>query len=200
MSADIKAVIARNIAQLRSAQGMTQIELAEKLNYSDKAVSKWERGESIPDITVLKQIADMFSVTVDYLLQEEHQKGDTRHVKDGIRKNNHGFITAISIILVWLLALFIFMVIDTVGVKNSSWFVFVYAVPASFVVWLVLNSVWFNTRRNFIIISLLMWSVLAAVYLTLLPFEVNMWLLFVVGVPGQVIIILWSRLKKSRSK
>jgi hypothetical protein len=44
-----------------------------------------------------------------------------------------------------------------------------------------------------------MWSVLAAAYLTLLPFELNVWLLFVVGVPGQIIIFLWSRLKKSRT-
>ena len=199
MSAELKSVIAKNIAVLRTANGMTQVELAEKLNYSDKAVSKWERGESIPDIIVLKQIADMFSVSVDYLLQEEHNGPAPKRELEGVRKNNRGFITAISIILVWLLATFIFMIVDTLGMEKSVWFIFVYAVPSSFIVWLIFNSIWFNRRRNFIIISLLMWSVLAAVYLTLLPFEVNMWLLFVVGIPGQVIIVLWSRLKNSRT-
>ena len=72
--------------------------------------------------------------------------------------------------------------------------------PSTFVVWLVFNSIWFDRRRNFMIISLLMWSVLASAYLTLLPFELNVWLLFVVGVPGQLIIILWSRLKKHTHK
>ncbi len=201
MSVELKLVIAKNIAALRTARGMTQIELAEKLNYSDKAVSKWERGESIPDVLVLKQIADMFSVTVDYLLEEEHEQAAPAAKKEaeGVRHHNRGFITAISIILVWLLATFIFMIVDTLGIENSVWFIFVYAVPSTFIVWLVFNSIWFNRRRNFMIISLLMWSVLAAAYLTLLPFELNVWLLFVVGVPGQIIIFLWSRLKKSRT-
>ena len=67
---NLKHLIALNIAALRRAQGMTQITLAEKLHYSDKAISKWERGESLPDISVLKEIADLFGVTVDYLLYE----------------------------------------------------------------------------------------------------------------------------------
>ena len=200
MSVELKAVIAKNIAALRTGAGMTQIDMAEKLNYSDKAVSKWERGESIPDVLVLKQIADMFSVTVDYLLEEEHAPVVTSTLKDKIRRHNRGFITAISILLVWLLATFIFTIVDTLGIENSIWFIFVYAVPSTFVVWLVFNSIWFDRRRNFMIISLLMWSVLASAYLTLLPFELNVWLLFVVGVPGQLIIILWSRLKKHTHK
>ena len=199
MPNELKAIIAKNIAALRTGAGMTQIDLAEKLNYSDKAVSKWEWGESIPDVLVLKQIADMFQVTVDYLLEEEHAPAVTSSLKDKIRRHNRGFITAIIILLVWLLATFIFMIVDTLGIENSIWFIFIYAVPSTFVVWLVFNSIWFDRRRNFMIVSLLMWSVLASAYLTLLPFELNVWLLFVVGVPGQLIIVLWSRLKKNRT-
>ena len=69
---DIKMIIAKNIIDLRKRDGITQAELAQRLNYSDKAVSKWERGESVPDITVLKTIADIFSVKVDYLITAEH--------------------------------------------------------------------------------------------------------------------------------
>ena len=65
---DIKQIIAKNIASLRTDSKLTQLELAEKLNYSDKAISKWERGESIPDVITLKAVADLFGVTVDYLL------------------------------------------------------------------------------------------------------------------------------------
>ena len=81
---DIKRVIADNIALLRKGSGMTQIELAEKLNYSDKAISKWERGESVPDISVLKQIADMYGVTVDYLITPGHSGTlcSARHERD----------------------------------------------------------------------------------------------------------------------
>ena len=80
---EIKLIIARNITDLRRKNNMTQAELAEKLNYSDKAVSKWERGESLPDVTVLKCIADTFRVTVDYLLQPEHHEQEER-----MRKKN----------------------------------------------------------------------------------------------------------------
>ena len=69
---DIKQIIAKNISALRQDKELTQIELAEKLNYSDKAVSKWERGESLPDIGVLTQIADLFEVPLDYLVRREH--------------------------------------------------------------------------------------------------------------------------------
>ena len=71
---DIKDIFAKNLSELRQASGMTQLELGERLNYSDKTVSKWERGESIPDAGMLKQIADVFGVSVDYLLEEDHEK------------------------------------------------------------------------------------------------------------------------------
>ena len=50
---DIRSIIANNLVILRRKKEMTQTELAEMLNNSDKAVSKWERGESVPDISVL---------------------------------------------------------------------------------------------------------------------------------------------------
>ena len=67
---DLKQIISKNIVSLRNSENMTQAELAEKLNYSDKAVSKWERGDSLPDVIVIKQIADIFGVTVDSLLTD----------------------------------------------------------------------------------------------------------------------------------
>ena len=69
---ELKNIIAENLQSLRRDAGMTQAALAEKLNYTDKAVSKWERGESVPDVAVLRDIADLFGVTVDYLLRSDH--------------------------------------------------------------------------------------------------------------------------------
>ncbi|MBQ4081909.1 MAG: helix-turn-helix domain-containing protein [Clostridia bacterium] len=198
---DIKLTIAKNIADLRKDNGYTQLELAEKLNYSDKAISKWERGESVPDIAVLKEIADLFGVTLDYLVQEEHAK--LPEFKQALRRRirNHGFITGISILLVWLAATVAFVVSDIVmGDIKLHWLSFVYAAPASMIVWLVFNSIWFNRHRNFLIISLLMWSVLAAVFLSLLPFGQILWQIFVLGAPGQIIILLWSRIKYKQNK
>jgi transcriptional regulator with XRE-family HTH domain len=200
----LKSVIAANISDLRRRNGMTQLDLAEKLNYTDKAISKWERGESLPDVLVLKSIADLFGVTVDYLLEEEHPIPAADHAEDedAARKQQsirtRGFVTGMSILLVWLVATVLFMIADMASVDMvDQWLVFMYAVPASMVLWLVLNSVWFDRRRNYLIISLLMWSILATVYATVWRVaDYNAWIIFMLGLPGQAIILMWSRLKQ----
>lgn len=194
---EIKEAIALNIQELRRSRKMTQNELAQKINYTDKAVSKWERAESIPDISALKQIADTFSVTVDYLITREHNEYKKRKKeRRKIRKNNRKIITLISVVLVWLVALFVYMNIDLFAKNNLNWLAFVYAVPVSAIVSLIFNSIWGNSRFNYLIISVIMWSVLASVFITVYVFAFKVvWLLFVLGVPAQIIIILWSRLK-----
>lgn len=192
---DLKPIIAKNITHLRQSRKMTQIDLAEKLNYSDKAVSKWERGESIPDITVLKAIADLFEVSVDYLLDEQHaQIMPTVHETPVSVTRNHTVVTLLSELIVCFLATVCFVVIDMIwpGLK-IRWLPFVYAIPAGMIVWLVFNSMWFNTRRNYLIISLLMWSVLLCATLTLYACAINAWQLLFLGIPGQAAILIWSR-------
>lgn len=196
---DIKLAVATNIQELRKEKNMTQNELARLINYSDKAVSKWERAESIPDISALKQIADTFSVTVDYLLTTEHTEyKKAKKERKKLRKFNRKIITLISIVLVWLVALFIYVNIDLFAKSSMNWLVFAYAVPASSIVALILNSIWGNRRFNYLIISVLLWSSLAGIYLTLLLCSLNIWLLFTLGIPAQIIIILWSRLKAEK--
>ena len=195
---DIKQIIAKNISTLRQDRGLTQIELAEKLNYSDKAVSKWERGESMPDIGVLVQIADLFEVPLDYLVRQEHSGTESIATPKGRTVKNRGFITGMALLLVWLAATVVFVILYRIPNLNTAglWLTFIYAVPATMVVWLVFNAVWFDHKRNFLIISLLMWSALASLYLTLALLSIkNLWLLFIVGVPAQIIIALWSGIK-----
>ncbi len=197
---DIKMIIAKNIAELRRARSMTQFELAEMLAYSDKAVSKWERGESVPDISVLKQIADIFSVTVDYLITEHDNEKIPLHrgITERVMKN-HGFIMGMSILLVWLIAAIVVIVGDIVMIDEMKTLIIIYSVPISIIVWLVFNSIWFNPRLNFLIISVLMWSVLLSVYATVLMLaKYNFYMLFLLAVPGQAIIILWSRIRKPK--
>jgi transcriptional regulator with XRE-family HTH domain len=202
---DLKAVIAANIAELRKKEGMTQQDLASRLNYTDKAISKWERGESVPDVIVLKQIADLFGVTVDYLLCAEHESpapaaaAPSADLKKQQSVRTRGFVTGMSVLMVWLAALVFFIVFDTASVDvRSHWIVFACAVPASFIVWLIMNTIWFNRRRNYFIISLLMWSLLILAYMTVWLFaHRNLWLIFLLGLPGQAIIVMWSRLKQN---
>jgi transcriptional regulator with XRE-family HTH domain len=207
-SDNLKSIIAANISDLRRRHNMTQLELAERLNYTDKAISKWERGESIPDVLVLKQIADLFDVTVDYLLQEEHPaSAETSEQEQVLTKKRQsirarGFVTGMSILLVWLVATVLFMICDMAGADLiPHWIFFIYAIPASMILWLVLNSIWFNRRRNYLIISLLMWSVLISVFVTIWQVaSYNAGLIFMLGIPGQAIVIMWSRLKQSGDK
>ena len=192
----LKNIIAQNIAELRRNNGMTQIELAEKLNYSDKAISKWERGESIPDVAVLKNIADIFLVSVDYLLEETHKRPVPPAAQTTTRRRRRGVITWLGVLIVWMVATVSFVEMQLALPSGSiAWLNFVWAVPVSAVVWLIMNSVWFNRRLNYLIVSVLMWTVLAAAHITLLVAGVNVWLIYLLGIPAQIIIFLWSGVK-----
>lgn len=191
---DLRQIIAKNIADLRREQNLTQAELAARLNYSDKAVSKWERGESVPDITVLKEIADLFSVKVDYLLTEDHTDAEAFEITP-LKKRRRLSITLLSVSLVWLLATILFVsagiALSDVG---SMWLAFVYALPVTSIVLIVFNSMWGKPRRNYLIITVLVWTLLLAIFLTVdLPLK---WMLFLLGIPAEIIIFLWSRLSK----
>ncbi len=186
--------IAENILTLRQAHSLTQAELAEKLSYTDKAVSKWERGESVPDVFTLKAISELFGVTVDYLFYP-HSVDEVRPQKH--IKSNHIIITLMSVALVWFVATFVFVVGKTwLPDVSKLWLSYVVAVPVSIIIILIFNSIWGRSRYNYLIISLLCWTSIAAVYISF--FSYNYWLLFFIGIPGQIIIILWSRLKKRK--
>ncbi len=195
---DIKLIISQNIVALRRKHNMTQIELAEKLNYSDKAISKWERGESIPDITVLKTIADMFGVTVDYLIQSEHEieaDGEPEMSESVIQriKRRRRMVTGMSVLIVWVIATLLFVILDLSLEGGWGHFLtFAYAIPVSCIVWLVFNSIWHNRRFNYGIISLMMWSLLGSIHLSVIAAGANIWQLYLIGIPGQIIILLWS--------
>ena len=199
----IRLTVAKNIGSLRTRQGMTQLELAERLNYSDKAVSKWERGESLPDVSVLVRLADLFGVSLDTLVREPAEQSqpvlsDSAPEKSGLRAYRRGLISWLAVLCVWLIATALFVVFALTGVMQPRhWLVFIYALPVSLIVWLVLNSVWFGGGRNYAIISALMWSVLISVFVTAFSFGSNLWLIFLLGIPGQIIILVWSGLGKA---
>ena len=183
---DLRMIIARNVQDLRCNAKMTQMQLADILNYSDKAISKWERGEAIPDVTVLKQIADYFGVTVDYLLTENPEGALPKSESVARqRARNRLVITILAIACVWFVSTAIFSVLVISECKFPAWMTYVYAVPVSAVVAVVFNSIWGRRRLNFPIVSLLIWGVLVSVYLTPGIFEKDLWVLFILGIPLQ---------------
>lgn len=198
---DIKSIVAKNISELRQANNLTQLELAEKLNYSDKAISKWERAESLPDISVLMDIADMFGVTLDYLVKEEHEEAAIPIEKNKNPKYNRRAIAYISESVAWIIAIFAFIITTLIiGRITFQYAYFLYALPVVLIVKLVFNTIWFNPRHNYYIISLLMWSLLLAIHISFLYFGINVALIYLLGVAGEIIIILWSFIPKTKSK
>jgi len=185
---NLKDIVAKNILYLRTNSNMTQLELGEALSYSDKAVSKWERGEAIPDAYVLKKLSILFNVSVEYLLSE-HSEDELKAVTP--HKIDRRIITLISFVGTWTLAIIVFAILFFLG--SVEWLVFVYALPVSLIVMIVLTAVWGSATANIFYISFAVWSILAAIYLTFLQY--NWWLLFVIGIPAQIIVLLSFRIR-----
>lgn len=205
-SEKLKLQIGANIAAYRKRAGMTQAGLAEKLNYSDKAISKWERGESVPDVLTLAQLADQFGVTVNDLLVDPNALPDDAGMvqqameqvveKTLKRKADKRIILMLSSILCWFVALFLYVVLSAIPFTESwSWLFFVYAIPSNAIVLLSLRSAWHDFRWNKALISIIVWGSLLSIYVTLFVFlEWNIWKMFLLGIPGQAAIFLWFRL------
>lgn len=199
LMSDLRQIIAHNIVRLRTARGWTQAELAERLSYSDKAISKWERGESLPDVIVLKQLADLFSLRVDDLLSEDTPMLCAKSEK--IRKQNHMIITLLAVMLVWLIASLVFFIFTFLPYAPGKWLVFLFAIPTSAIVLIVFNSIWGNTKWNYPIISVLVWSLLLCIHFCVYyALSVHLWVVYGLGIPAQIIILLWSGLTASERK
>lgn len=203
---NLKYQIGANIASYRKRLGLTQAGLAEKLNYSDKAVSKWERGESIPDVLTLMQLAQLYDVTMEDLLADPQQLPDhpgtlekaiTQVSEKALhRKANKNVILALSSTLVWFVALLAFVILSPFELlRPYSLLLFVYAIPVNAIVLLSLRSAWHDFRWNQLLISAIVWGSLLCIYATVFTIcRYPFWKVFLLGIPGQLAIFLWFRL------
>ena len=194
----LKLQIGNNIAAFRKQCAMTQAELAEKLNYSDKAVSKWERGESVPDVMTLAQIAELFGVGMDALVGSAPVEAAAKMEKSvPKRRVNKGVIQMLVSILVWFVALFVYVVLSSMNLPKS-WIGFFYALPANAIVLLSLRCAWHKYNWNLVLVSVIVWGSLLSFYMTMLVFTgFNIWKLFLLGALGQAAVWLWFRMFRS---
>lgn len=186
---NIKDIIAKNLTSLRIEKKWTQNELADKLNYSDKSVSKWEHGETTPPIDVLKQLADLYDVSLDYLVTDVHDDSYDRVYNNKKNNLNKIIITSLAVSLVWLIATILY-VYCAILFNESYWILFITAVPFSSIVLLVFNGIWGKRIFTFYLVSILIWSILLSIYLLFL--EHNPWIIFILGAPLQIAVILWA--------
>ena len=204
---ELRSRVGLNIARLRRERGLTQAELAERINYSDKAVSKWERAESTPDVLTLITLAEVLGTDMNTLTglpaasQPEPVPAPAAEAPSAPEKPakkhytaDKGVIQKLSSILVWVVALFLYMVLDEFGIQNL-WLLFVVAVPANAIVLLSLRSAWKLYGWNRFLISVIMWGFLLVIYLLLLlTAKVNVWKILPMGLLGQAAIILWFKM------
>lgn len=190
---DLKVVFAGNLINLRTGAGMTQAELAEKINYSDKSISKWERAEALPDVTVVKAMAELFGVSVDYMLVSHEAWEGPADSEPKERKFSPSMIAIVAVLGIWTLALLVFVVFWLIGYIVPI--IFLAAVPATLITILVLNSIWNTDKRaNMLIIMGLILSIFVLIYFIFI--KTNPWQLVLVLIPAELITYFSFRIRK----
>lgn len=189
---ELKLICASNLIRLRTGAGLTQAELGAKLNYSDKSISKWERGEAIPDAWVLTRLAALFGVTVDYILSS-HDAWVPPEQEEEKPQYSRGMIYAVAIVGVWTMALTGFVVLWWMG--HIWWPLLFVALTASAMVYLGL-SIYFKRLHNLqYMLAALVLSVFLLVYVLTLPLG-NNWQLFLIAVPAEILVFLACNIRR----
>ena len=194
---DIRPIISKNLSMLRKEKGLTQAELAEKLNYSDKAVSRWEHGDTLPDVNVLYELCEFYGITINDLVSEDCKV--QKEIKKEYTKEMNTYKiwrSILSVSIVWLLVTLIFTYSLAVIGKADLWILFVWAVPVSIIVFYIFGKSFLNSLTRFILSSCIMWTLIASVFVSMIPQNVVFWQLFLIGVPLELIIFLTYKMKK----
>lgn len=193
---NLNEIVGENLTFLRKKAGYTQLELGDKFSYSDKTVSKWEQGSVLPSVDVLKDIADFYGVSVDYILSEHNTEKEFKSI---VKRTPNFHKKAIVVSLIITIFFAIGMTIYLASIYNMKtadmhvnryWTVFLWCVPASLLLLCFTSRKMFRMPvANLIFRSSFIWTILAAAYITFL-FEGNYWYLFFIGVPLQIAVIL----------
>lgn len=193
---NLREIIPNNIIALRKSQGLTQLDLAKKVNYSDKAVSRWEKGEVMPDIETLQSISMAFNVPLEYLLQE-HNEDPTEEQKFKYTIRNEIAFRILMVLAVWFIATIIFA-LGEIYYNTFFWKIFIWAVPVSCFILMYLNRKQKNQLLAVIVRSILCWSLITSIYLQFLDSQA--WIVFLVGIPIQAALVIAYLTKQTPSK
>lgn len=191
---NLNQIVANNIIKYRKMSGLTQAELADKLNFSDKSVSKWERGDAIPDLEVLLKLCNIFEITLNDIVSATPQKA----IKKRLPKQRHLLISLISGGVVWLIATIVFVCLSLIlpSIENA-WLCFVIAVPVSAIVLFIFACIWGKPLIQLLLLSIFIWTAFVSVCI---PFGQNIWLLLCIAIPLQILAILGYILLRLKNK
>lgn len=188
---NLNLIVSKNLIKFRMAAGLTQLELAQKINYSDKSISKWERGEGLPDLSVLVLLSKIYKITVNDFLIEEH-KTSTLPKKE--EKKSRLLISFLSVGLVVLVASIVFAVLFIIPkTKNFAWLSYLYSLPVSAIVLLVFSEIWGNRYLNTLFASIIVWGIILSICITV---KINdIWIICIIGIVLTILIIFWYLLR-----
>lgn len=197
---NLNEIIGENLTFLRKKAGFTQLEVGEKFNYSDKTVSKWEQGSVLPSVDVLKEIADFYGVSVDYILSEHASEKDFKSiVKQTPNFAKRATLVALIIAFIFAMALVIYFaeVYRQNSINNRLWVVFLWCVPISCIVLFISSRRLMKSKIwPLIFSSAFVWTTLLSAYLTWYIPGGGYWFIFFIGVPLQIALILIYNLRK----
>ena len=162
-----KENIARNITAYRKRINLTQLQLAERLNYSDKAISKWERAEGVPDTLIMLKLCEIFNVTLNDLVADKPKKE-----KKPTFFRNRIIIPFLSCIGSWLIAIIIYVVFTAIW--GNKW---LKLTTISGLIWSTCLSIYLSLRLFLVSAN-------------------NSWMIFLVGIPVELFFIFFFLLKK----
>ena len=194
---DLKQLIAQNLVELRKSRKYTQQDIANMVQYSDKAVSKWEKGESLPDIEVLYQICNIYGVTLDYLTHDGSYDEKKEYVIPESEFRNRIIITLLFSSIIWMGVIIVY-VYQNLYQNFNNWTIFVWALPANCILLWFFNMKW-GRRKWFIYIgSVFVWTLIDGLYLQILvssSYQYNYSMLFLIGIPIQIALGLLTQLR-----
>ena len=213
---NLSIIVGKNLATLRKAKGITQQELAREINYSDKSISKWELGYALPSVDVLQDFATFYGVTIDYLVKEQTEEALQSVAKqdeedERVKRVNQIIVIAMTVAFVFLVAICVFFSgyynpfktrPEGTPAPQGLWVVFVWMVPVS--IFLVFLETWHYYHRrllNVIMASAFTWTLLIAFCIQFQYYNEEpevIWYILVVGIPLQIILILWGNFKPRR--
>lgn len=162
---EFKKEFGKNLSKARKACGYTQLQLAEALNYTDKAVSKWERGESVPDTYTVMRISEVLGISTSLLTGEEEIKPVEMRIQKKKKNPVSVFVPIISSITVFFIASVLFMVFKMIpATVDFAPYIYLVALPAMFIELVVFSFIWWNRPAQFVCLSCLIWSICGCAY------------------------------------
>lgn len=196
----IKKVVANNLTELRKEKGLTQFQLAQIFHYSDKAVSKWECGETLPDLETLVSLADFYGVTLDYLTHTGTRNDKKEMILPQKKKTfiNKPIIVLLSCMIPLLISAITYFILFSLG--YNDWVIFLWWIPVAFLLMFIFSWIWKRKYARSLFAICMVWTLLSSIYLQLgysLSNGYDYWPIFFIGIPLTIAAILWAHIEKT---